>query len=203
MSKHSLIVLFLLITLAISNVYAAGADDSRQFVDNVGKKVLTIVNGSDTEQQKQEQLRQAFSENVDINWMGQFVLGRGWAQASEEQRNRYLQAYKEYLLARYTTNFRDYAGSNYKITGAKPLDDGQFLVGMSIEAPRAEDQQVQAGYRVNTAGGAPKIIDIIIEGVSLITTERSEFASVLQKDGIDKLTQQIQEKTSATTGKSK
>lgn len=187
---------FMMLALLLPfNAFAAGADEARQFVDDTGKKVLAIMNSSGAD--KQQQLRQTFSENVDMDWMAQFVLGQGWAQATEDQRSRYLSAYREYLLTRYTTNFSDYAGSKYTITGSKPVADDQFVVSMSINAPKADNTQVQAGYRVRSAaGGSPKIIDIIVEGVSLITTQRSEFASVLKNGGIDKLITQLQAKNS-------
>lgn len=201
MFRCRLMILCVLFLMAVPVAYAAGTEDARQFVDSVGQRVLGTLNGQEPEAQKQQQLRQMFSEHVDMEWMGRFVLGHAWAKATEEQRQRYLQAYREYLLARYTTNFADYTGSKYKITGAKDEGDGQFTVGMEVKSPHAEQQEVQAGYRVRSAENGPfKIIDIIIEGVSLITTQRSEFAAVVQKGGMDKLVEQLnakaQEKTS-------
>lgn len=202
MFRNFLMVCCMLVALpfAASNASAASADDARQHVDSVGKKVLEVVNGSAAEAQKQQQLRQLFTDNVDIDWMGRFVLGAAWSKATEDQRTRYLQAYREYLLARYTTNFADYAGSNYTITGAKNESEGQFTVSMQVKSPNASQQDTLAGYRVRAAdGGGLKIVDIIIEGVSLITTQRSEFASVVQKDGMDKLITQLQGKTQSKT----
>lgn len=199
---RAIVILFLAVLQPVSagNAYAANAEEARQFVDAVGKKVVTIVNSGAAD--KQSQLTQMFTENVDMDWMGKFVLGAAWNQATEDQRNRYLQAYRQYLLARYTANFADYAGSQYTITGAKPFSEGQFIVSMSVNAPKAEDTEVQAGYRVRTAeNGQFKIIDIIIEGVSLLTTERSEFTSVVQKQSVDKLIEQLQSKAS-NVGKS-
>lgn len=194
--------MFRFITIALLTFFlpqtamAASPEDARQFVDTVGKRVLDVVNSQGTEAQKQPQLRQLFIEHVDTDWMGQFVLSRAWAKASEEQRGRYLQAYREHLLARYTTNFADYTGSKYTVTNARAEADGQFTVGMAVKSPNAEQKDVQAGYRVRTNdAGELKIIDIIIEGVSLLTTQRSEFGTVVQKDGIDGLTKQLQSKT--------
>lgn len=188
--------LVLLTVSLFSSAYAAGADDARQFVDSVGKRVLEVVNGQGTESQKQPQLRQLFTDNVDINWMSRFVLAAAWNQATQDQRTRYQQAYRDYMLARYTTNFAEYAGSQYTITGVKTEADGQYTVGMNVNSPNARDQETRAGYRVRPDNGQFKIVDIIIEGVSLITTQRSEFSSVVQKDGMDKLIEQLNSKAS-------
>ncbi len=204
MSRYWLI-LFSILTLpfllaalppGISDAGAAGTQDARQFVDNTGKAVLAVLNGSAPQQEKRQQLRKLFTGHVDMDWMGRFVLGQGWTKATEKQREQYLQAYRDYMLARYTTNFSDYAGSNYTITDAKSEANGQFTVGMQVNSPNAAEQETQAGYRVRAENGGFKIIDIIIEGVSLITTQRSEFASVIQREGIDALITQLRSKVS-------
>jgi len=191
----------LLLPVIAANAMAASADDARQFVDGVGKRVLDIVNGGAGKAEKQAQLQQMFAENVDIPWMGQFVLGHAWRQATPEQRDHYLQAYKQYLLARYTTNFADYTGAKYTITDVKSEEEGQFTVNMQIKAPN-QSQDTLAGYRLLVGeNGQFKIIDIIIEGVSLITTQRSEFASVFQQKSMDGLISAIEAKTKAESSR--
>lgn len=192
------VMIFMLVTVSMTEAHAASAEDARQFVDSVGKRVLDIVNTSGgNEDQKQKQLQQMFAENVDIPWMGQFVLGRAWQPATPEQRDRYMQAYKQYLLARYTTNFADYTGAKYTITDVKNEEEGQFTVNMQIKALK-QSQDTLAGYRLRMGeNGQFKIIDIIIEGISLITTQRSEFSSVVQQKGIDGLIQAIEGKKQA------
>lgn len=185
--------LLLLVALPTAPALAAGADDVRQFVDSLGQKVVSVVNSGGGDAQKQ-QLQQMFIENVDIDWMAQFVAGRGWQQASEEQLTRYKDAFKRYLLMRYTTNFAEYTGSQYTIAGTRDEGDGQYTVGMQIKSGGAQTQDIQAGYRVRGAGGSFKIVDIIVEGVSLITTQRSEFASVLQQKGMDGLIESLETK---------
>jgi len=195
-SYFPMIVCLLLTVLVSANSYAAGPDDARRFVDEVGKKVLASVNSNAPEEQKKQQLRQMFSENVDMEWMGKFVLANGLAQATDDQKTRYLSAYKKYLLSRYTNNFSTYTGSDYTINDVKPVAEGQYTVGMAVKAPKAGQPDIQAGYRVRISeNGQYKIIDIIIEGVSLITSQRSEFASALQKGGLDRLIEQLKAKT--------
>lgn len=191
--RHFLLIVILALAWPLADARAAGVNEAREFVDDLGKKVLGIMDSSAAEAQKQKQLQQLFTENVDIDWMGQFVLGRAWQQATPEQRSRYLQAYRDYLLAHYTSNFTDYNGSNYKITSVEDKGNGEFSVNMQINTP-GQKQDVLAGYRLRNAGNQFKLSDIIIEGVSLITTERSEFTAVVQKDGIDALINSLEQK---------
>ncbi len=191
MSRKSITLLFLLIVSFWSG--AAAAADAKNFVDTVGQKVLAIVNGAGGESARRQQLQQMFRANVDMDWMGQFVLGHSWNEASQTQRDHYLEAYRKYLLARYTTRFADYTGAKYDITGVKEEANGQYTVSMQIKTPDG-DQNTQAGYRLRPEGGSFKIIDIIVEGISQITTQRSEFASVIQQKGIDGLIAAIEAK---------
>lgn len=182
-------------SICLPAMAAHAAQDPRQFVDGVGKQALSVVNSGESAPSKQTKLRQLFSQNVDTAWMGRFVLGRGWQQATQEQKDRYIKAYQDYLLAHYTSNFADYSGSKYKITDVRDDGNGQYTVNMQIDTPN-QQQDTLAGYRVHTDdAGNEKIFDIIIEGVSLITTQRSDFASTLQQQGIDGIITQLQNKT--------
>jgi len=202
-TKHAHIILyiptifFLVALLMISrSAVAANADDAREFVDGIGRKVLDVINVSSLgKEEKQKKLQQMFSQNVDMQWMAQFVLGGAWKQATAEQRENYIKPYREYMLARYTTRFSDYTGAKYTITDVKSEADGQFVVNMQIKAPK-QTEETSAGYRVLAdSSGNFKIVDIIIEGVSLINTQRSEFASVVQQKGIDGLIENLKNKT--------
>lgn len=197
--RSYLFFLLCMFTFAAAGIaLASNSGGARQYADNIGKQVLAVVNGSGAQADKQNQLRQLFSQNVDTDWMGRFVLGAGWQKINEDQRARYLTAYRQYLLERYTTNFSDYNGSKYTITGVKDEADGQYSVAMNINAPQAEQKEVKAGYRLRMdEAGSFKIIDIIIEGVSLITTQRSEFSSIMQQGGIDTLISKLDAKNAA------
>jgi phospholipid transport system substrate-binding protein len=172
-------------------------EDVRNYVNEVGRDVIGVINTKEmSEPQVKEQLQQIFLENVDIPWMGRFALGQAWQKATPQQRDAYLEAYRNYLLNRYTANFKEYSGSDYTITDIRPQSDGEYLVGMDINTPKSDQQNIKAGYRIRPdENGEAKISDIIIEGVSLINTQRADFGSVLQSKGIDALTESLKSKT--------
>lgn len=176
----------------------ASADQARQLMDTVGHQALDIIgNASLNKDEKQKQLEVLFSGNVDIPWVGHFVLGRYWRDASEEQRAHYLQEYEKFITANYAGRFADYTGGSYKITNATDEGDGQYTVAMQMISP--DRQQVMVDYRLHTMpGGELRIFDVVVEGVSLITTQRSEFASVLGNKGLDYLIQQMANKAIQT-----
>lgn len=197
MCKNKNIVLFVLLASLTSFVAgamaASSADEAKNFVDDVGKKVLAVVDSKEGDAAKKQKLQGMFEQYVDIPWMGRFVLGHAWQEATADQRQQYLKAYRSYLLARYTTNFANYNGSQYTITGARDEGNGEFTVNMKIKTPQ-QSQDTLAGYRLASNNGQFKIHDIIIEGVSLITTQRSEFASVVSREGMAGLIKDIENK---------
>lgn len=190
------LVLVLSLPMISTNAVAAGAEEAKQFVDEIGKKVIGVIDGSGSSSEKQSKLQSIFTENVDLDWMAQFVLGRAWQSATPEQQQSYKTYYKDYVLARYTSRFQDYTGAKYTITDAKSKEAGQFTVNMQIKAPE-QSQKTLAGYRLREDSGQFKIIDIIIEGVSMITTQRSEFGAVLEQKGMDGLIEELKGKASA------
>ena len=192
---YKLIAFVFLTICPLAMSQAADGNGVRQFIDTTGKQVLGVLNANSSEEAKQKELRQLFANAVDMDWMGKFVLGQGGRKATPEQRAQYQEAYRNYLLARYTTNFSEYSNSKYIITSVKPAADNQFLVGMDIQAPNTDKQEIRAGYRVRNNNGSYKIVDIIVEGVSLLTTQRSEFASVIQRQGMDSLINSLKEKS--------
>lgn len=173
---------------------AATKADAQNFVNTLTPLVMQTLNDTAMPAaQKQAKLQSLFVQYVDIDWMSKFVLGRPYQQASDDQRTRYMQAYRDYLLAHYTSNFADYGGSKYKITDIIQDDDG-FNVKMQVATPQA-NEDVALGYHLHTdASGQLKLSDIIVEGVSLITSQRSEFASVAQRKGMDGLIAALQAK---------
>ncbi len=189
---------FILISpFAIFNANAATVQDARSYVDTLTPTVVQVINDTSmADVQKQAKLQQLFVANVDIDWMAKFVMGRAWSQATPDQLQRYTQAYRDYLLAHYVTNFADYGGSKYKITDIKQDDEG-FSVNMQVDTPQA-NQAVALGYHLHTdSANNMKISDIIVEGVSLITSQRSEYGAVVQQKGIDGLIAALQSKTQA------
>lgn len=191
---------FAILTCVMGAPDPARADSMQQeaskFVKSVGDEAFAIIRDKSLgKADKQKKLERVFAKSVDIPWVGKFVLGRYWKQASEQQRTQYIKEYQGFIISHYTSRFAQYSGGDFKIISSKPAGSGQYVVSMEITPP-SEDQPVLVDYRVHpTAGGNMQIFDVIVEGVSMITTQRSEFSAVLAKKGIDSLISQLANKT--------
>ena len=99
------------------------------------------------------------------------------------------------MVETYANRFVDYAGETFKITGATPAGDSDTMVSTQVVRPSGPPVNVE--WRVRSRDGSHKIIDVVVEGVSMGVTQRSEFASVIQSNGgriaglIDALRQRV------------
>ncbi len=181
------LICFVLASAQLSTAQAATAKDVEIFVNTLGNKVLDLLKDKKiSEPEKEAQLKNIFRENVDTDWIGQFVLGKFWREAKPEQQKRYLELYRDFLIESYTGRFKEYTGESFKITGSRDEGNNKFLLNTEIVRPN--NPSVIVDYKVKTNNGSGfKVYDIVVEGVSLITTQRSEFTSVVSKNGLDAL----------------
>lgn len=175
------------VTLAGSSALAKeSASDAKNFVDSVAAEVLKIVKDDSADKDaKAKKIETLFEQKVDINFVAKFVLGKNWRDASEKQRTDYIAAYKPFILKNYASRLTRYSGQTYTLKN--PRSDGDSsMVTMEIVDPNG--QNVVVDYRLSANGnGSYKILDIIVEGVSLLTTQRSEFNAIVDRKGVDGL----------------
>lgn len=173
----------------------ASADSVRQFATDLGNNALAVVSDKTLPtDQKSQKIEALFTQNVDIEWIARFVLGKNWRTATDEQKQRYMSAYKRFLVKNYTARFTDYTNENFKVDNVREEGEGKYYLTMEITRPGQAN--ILLDYRIRETNGQNKIIDIVVEGVSLITTQRSEFASVVSQHGLDYLIEQLGNKNS-------
>lgn len=191
--------------LAFAAPLPARADekqDASNFANDLGHKALAVITDSNlSKPARQAKLQELFEQNVDIDWIGKFVLGRYWRTATEEQKQAYLTSYRTFTIAHYTSNISDFTNANFEVTRVRPADGGGNVVVMRIKRPQAEDIVVEYTIRQQEGSGL-KVYDIVVEGVSMITTQRSEFNSVVSQKGIDYLTSQLRQRSQVETTES-
>ncbi len=183
-ARLALAALFLLIQVP-AQANEAGV---RGFVDSLGQQVIAIVSDTNASQaDKQAKFRTIFEQNADFDWIGKFVLGTHWRKATADQQQRYLTNYRGFVIANYADKFKKYSGQTYKILSVRHIDEGDYVVKMAIQDPNPNNPQIMTDYKIREENGGYKIFDIVVEGVSLITTQRSEFDSVVKRKGLDAL----------------
>lgn len=131
--------------------------------------------------ERSTRFRVLLNEGFDVPHIGRFVLGRFWRTASEAERAEYLNLFEDFIVHSYATRFREYAGENLKIMGTRTASDGEAYVLTDLLRPSGPPVRVE--WRLRRDGSGFKIVDVLIESVSMSITQRDDFSATIQRSG--------------------
>ena len=141
------------------------------------------------------------NDNVDTDWMAKFVMGRYYNRMDDELKQKYLDLYKRYLFYSYLPRIRGYSGEKMEVMSVTEKSGDQFKVKTAIKSDKAKGD-ILVDYRLRKEGKSFKVIDMIGEGVSLITTQRSDFAAPLSQRGPKYFVSRLEKKVKQLENKS-
>jgi phospholipid transport system substrate-binding protein len=177
---------------------APSVEDARTLIEQVSAKVLAILSDQAlTDRQKFDALVALLEGPIDLDLVARLILGRHWRTVDDAQRQEYLTLFREYALANLASKLHLYRGQSFEVTGAKVVSDQDALVSSRILSNGEPPLQVDWRLRERD-GGAPVTIDLIVEGVSLIVTLRSEFGSVIERQGFAGLLVELRQRITQT-----
>lgn len=176
-----------LFCLAATPAFASG-DGATGFIDGLASQVLSIVKSDGDKSAKTKKIEAIFTDKVDMDFIARFVVGKSWRSATPAQQQAYIAAYKPFILKNYAGRLTKYSGQTYTLKKARS-DNDSTMVTMEIADPNGSSFLVD--YRLKATGGSYKIQDIVVEGVSLLTTQRQEFSGIIDQKGIDGLTEAL------------
>ena len=177
--------------------YAVAGDDPGAYVMAMTKNAIdTLTSQSISQQEKELQFGQLFDKNFDVPSISRFVLGKYWKQASTDQKKKFIKTFRNYVVKTYSSRFNEYSGEQLQLLNTENESNPNiFLVHTALE--RQDAPIIKVDWRIGKKKDRFVILDIIIEGISLAITQRSEFVSVIdQNEGnIDQLISLLKEKS--------
>lgn len=178
--------------------WAQAAPDTVQaaarFIDALGRQAIAVLRQNQgTLEQREAALRAILSRNFDLPFIGRFVMGRHWRRASAEQRAEYQAVFADWLLQTYARRLGGYSNEAFEVGGARAAGKKDVLVKTRISRPSGPP--IIADWRVRATDGQFRIIDIMVEGVSMAITQRSDFSAVIRRRGIAGLLQILRART--------
>ena len=180
---------------SFNNILAA--NDPGSYVMEITETAInTLTDKSVNQSTKEVQFGKLFDKNFDVSSISRFVLGKYWKQASLDQKKNFIKAFRNYIVKTYSSRFNEYSGEKLKLIDFENQSNPKiFLVHTILE--REDEPVIKVDWRIGKKKDRFVILDIIIEGISLAITQRSEFVSVIdQNEGnIDQLISILKEKT--------
>lgn len=151
------------------------------FIEDIGRAAISsLTERKLSEQERQERFRKIFRRAFDIRTIARFTLGRYWRIASKPEREEYVGLFEDFIVQAYAHRFKDYNGESFKVVKVHQINDRDTLVLSQLHRPQGPPIQIH--WRVR-ASGELKIVDVVVEGISMGITQRAEFASVIRNRG--------------------
>lgn len=161
----------------------ATTDGAKSFITKMSDSAISFLdNDGMSQKQKEAEFKKLLSSSFDMSTIGRFALGTYWNGASQAQRTEYQKLFEAMIVRVYSARFNEYNGQDLVVGDVR--EDGKDMVVTSHIVP-ASGPKVRVDWRVRNRGQGYKIVDVIIEGVSMAMTQRSDFSSVIQRGGGD------------------
>ena len=195
MTKLIKIKIFSVITffIIINSVFASSFSAEKDFVSNFADSAIDILSDNEIlEGEKNSKFTDLVMSAIDLNLISKFVLSKTWKNATDDQKERYIQAFKNYFINSYANKLDQYSGEQVEVVDAE--EAGKYVIVNSFIYREGTDTlKINLKWRLLNKDSEIKIIDLNIEGISLIIAQREEFQSFLANNegDLEKLIEKI------------
>ena len=160
---------------------AQAARAAEALVARLSAEVLEVINSGRSEAALYGEFERILARYADMPAVAASVLGPPWRSASPAQQQAFVAAFQRYLARKYGRQFRGFQQASIAIDRARDAGRAGVLVETRVTRPGVEDLGVD--WQVSDRSGQPRVVNLIIEGVSMLANERSELAAQLEAQG--------------------
>ena len=185
-----------LVVLAASLValpaLAFDTDEAEALTAEIIEEMVGFIESDIPLESKIEQFRVLVNERSDLPTIARFSLGVAWREASESQQAAYLDAFDDYIALKYGRQFTRFDGHALEVVSS--FDAGRRGIVVLTQFDQMDGSEpVRIEWQYSDRSGAPKIVDIIVEGVSLLSSERQEIGAKLEsyRGDLDRLIEEL------------
>ena len=167
--------------------------EEENFVTSFADSAISILsNDTISDAERTSSFTELVMSSIDLNLISKFVLSKAWKNASDEQKENYLIAFKDYFVSSYANKLDQYTGEKVDVIGSQ--EAGKYvIVESNIVREGTDTLKINLKWRLLNKNNQIKIIDLNIEGISLVIAQREEFQSFLANNDydLDKLIEKI------------
>lgn len=179
-------------TLGSVSARALGPAD---FIRDMGQEAIASLTGRDMSRAEREhRFRSILKRAFDMRTIARFTLGRYWRLASKKERQEFVELFEDFIVQAYAHRFKDYDGESFQVGKVHEVGTRDKLVVSEIVQPRGPP--IRINWRLR-GGNSYRIVDVVVEGISMGITQRDEFASVIRSHGgkVEGLLDELRRKT--------
>ena len=177
------------------------SDGAKKFIEALTEEAISTLTGKDVSRSdRSDRFRALMLKTIAVKGIAKFVLGRHWRRTTEGEKKEYLQLFEDLLVVTYADRFEKYSGEKLVVKEAEIRGMRDALVRTTmvrIDGSKA----LKVDWRVRRKDGKYKIVDIMVEGISMIMAQKSEFASFIKRNGgkIDALLDELRKRIQLNT----
>ncbi|MBD9361946.1 MULTISPECIES: ABC transporter substrate-binding protein [Methylomonas] len=186
--------LSLLVLVCLSSLANAEEISARQVVEEFQNQLLSVMKAGKELgfQGRYDKLDVAVKKSHDLPKIARIVVGKQWEELTTEQQNKLESVFSKLSVSAYAHNFKDYSGESFTFASEEETGRGGVVIHTNLHIPGEKD--VKFDYMMKKKDDGWQIINIIADGVSDLALKRSDYTSVLSRDGFDALIVKITEK---------
>ena len=155
---------------------------AKEFIIELGDEAISLLTSKTiTEAVRKERFKKLFREHFSTDAIARFSLGRYWRQATDSEKTTYLSLFDDSVADSYASKFSQYNHEDkFIVSSTRTIKDGGVKVYSLI---KTEDTPINVIWLVYKTDAGYKIFDVVLEGVSMSVTQRSEYSSIIQRSG--------------------
>ncbi|KAF0119352.1 MAG: ABC-type transport system [Rhodospirillaceae bacterium] len=161
---------------------AISQSEAESFVRTMSEQALQTLTRSDlSDVERARYFREVFNTTADLESIGRFVLGRYWRKATDAERTEFLKLFEDITVYTWSKRFKEYFGVGIAVAGIRPSPEEEVVVESTVTPHQGPPLLVL--WKLKRSEKGIRVTDLVVEGISMAVTYRSEYGSVLQHSG--------------------
>ena len=180
--KLYIAILWTTLSLSTNAMAAPDADKAKAFMQDIAGQTLTLLSGDTPKSERVTKLIPLLEKSLAMNLIGRATLGRNYTKLKGDTAKKFNDNFGKWVALNVATKL---GGISLKEFSVLNTATGKRDVTVRTKVTSTDNLTVTADWRVRDFDGTLQIIDLKLDGISMIVTQRSEFASVVKNKGID------------------
>ena len=182
MSSKKILSIISFLIILFSSIVKAHSIEPDVFIQSTVNRAAKTLSGTLSKKERIKKLKEIAKETVDIRGIGLYSLGSFRKNLNDEQRKEYEKIFEEYFLESFSSRLAEYSNPEIEVVSKKKINENYTMVNSTLIATDAR-AAINIGWRVYTKNPENLLIrDLIIEGLSLVRTQKEEFESIINSN---------------------
>ena len=177
--------------LMVASAVAIPATGPRETVESALTRVVSVFQDTELRVDRRAEVRRIARQLFDFDEMTRRTLSRHWAARSHEEQTEFVALFAELLERSYMNRLEGYADEKMTFV-SEAVDGGYATVKSKVLTQRRTETAVD--YRLHIRDGRWRVYDVLIDGVSFVSTYRSQFDRIITAESYEKLVSKLRQK---------